>query len=133
MIKKNVDEVNKKLIEYQKQVDGNLNVQGLWRKAAFKFSATFKHNDVKIVNDQTVKSQISAGYKFAIMESEIEKGAKIKTFAFKVNQCTSNWVAVGMCHKDIVVAKNYGFNFSSIGHGGYMISANGGSWSNSKF
>ncbi len=38
-----------------------------------------------------------------------------------------------MCHKNIVVSKNYGFNFSSIGHGGYLISANGGSWSNSKY
>jgi len=38
-----------------------------------------------------------------------------------------------MCHKNIVVGKNYGFNFSAIGHGGYMISANGGSWSNTKY
>ncbi len=52
--------------------------------------------------------------------------------AFRIKQCTSNWVAVGMCHKNIVVGKAYGFNFSSIGHGGYLISANGGSWSNSK-
>lgn len=35
-----------------------------------------------------------------------------------------------MCHKNIVVSKNYTFNFSSLGHGGYMISANGGTWSN---
>jgi hypothetical protein len=37
-----------------------------------------------------------------------------------------------MCHKNIVVSKNYGFNFSSIGHGAYMISSNGGSWNNTK-
>lgn len=37
-----------------------------------------------------------------------------------------------MCHKNIVVSKNYGFNFSAIGHGAYMISSNGGSWSNIK-
>lgn len=36
-----------------------------------------------------------------------------------------------MCHKNIVSTKNYGFNFSTLGHGGYMISANGGTWSNS--
>lgn len=36
-----------------------------------------------------------------------------------------------MCHKNVVVSKNYGFNFSSLGHGGYMVSANGGTWSNS--
>jgi hypothetical protein len=37
-----------------------------------------------------------------------------------------------MCHKKIVEAKNFGFSFGSIGHGGYMISTNGGSWSHSK-
>lgn len=34
-----------------------------------------------------------------------------------------------MCHKNVVVSKSYMFNFSALGHGGYMISANGGSWS----
>lgn len=67
------------------------------------------------------------------MDNDLEKGEKVKTLAFKVKHCSSNWVAVGMCHKNIVVSKNYGFNFSSIGHGGYMVSANGGSWSNSKY
>ncbi len=37
-----------------------------------------------------------------------------------------------MCHKNTVISKNYGFNFSAIGHGAYMISANGGSWSSIK-
>lgn len=35
-----------------------------------------------------------------------------------------------MCHKNILAANNYGFNFNSIGHGAYLISANGGVWSN---
>jgi hypothetical protein len=54
----------------------------------------------------------------------------VKEFAFKVKESSSNWVAVGMCHKNLVATKNYGFNFSAIGHGAYMVSANGGSWSN---
>jgi hypothetical protein len=37
-----------------------------------------------------------------------------------------------MCHPKIVASKNYGFNFSAIGHGAYMVSANGGSWSHTK-
>ncbi len=133
MIKKNIDEVNKKLTEYQSSIQSNINAQNLWKKVSFKFSNTFKHNDIKLVSEYIVKSQNSAGYKFAIMEPELEKGGKVKTMAFKIKQCTSNWVAVGMCHKNIVVSKNYGFNFSAIGHGGYMISANGGSWSNTKY
>jgi hypothetical protein len=31
-----------------------------------------------------------------------------------------------------VKSKNYGFNFSQLGHGGYLVSANGGSWSHLK-
>lgn len=65
------------------------------------------------------------------MEPSIEKGNKVKTYSFKIQECSSNWVAVGMCHKDIVATKGYAFNFSNLGHGGYMISANGGTWSNS--
>lgn len=133
MIKKNIDEVNKKLTEYQASIQSNINAQNLWKKVSYKFSNTLKHADIKLVNEYLVKSQNSAGYKFAIMEPDLEKGGKIKNMAFKIKQCTSNWVAVGMCHKNIVVGKNYGFNFSAIGHGGYMISANGGSWSNTKY
>lgn len=62
----------------------------------------------------------------------MEGGPNIKEIGFKIKESTSNWVAVGMCHKDIVAGKNYGFNFSTIGHGAYMVSANGGSWSNTK-
>lgn len=64
------------------------------------------------------------------MEPSLQKGNKVKTFYFKIKECSSNWVAVGMCHKNTVVSKNYGFNFSNLGHGGYMVSANGGTWSN---
>lgn len=80
----------------------------------------------------TVKAINSSGYKFAIMEPDLETGGSIKTFAFKIKECTSNWVAIGMCHKNVVVSKSYGFNFSAIGHGGYMVSANGGTWSHSR-
>ncbi len=59
-------------------------------------------------------------------------GSSIRDIAFKIKESSSNWVAVGMCHKNIVVSKNYGFNFSSIGHGAYMVSANGGCWNNIK-
>lgn len=37
-----------------------------------------------------------------------------------------------MCHPKIVTSKSFGFTFSTIGHGAYMVSANGGSWSHTK-
>ena len=107
-----------------------MNKTNIWKAASkFKFSPTFKHADIKVLTDYHVKSQNTAGYKFALMEPSLEKGADNKVFHFKIKECTSNWVAVCMCHKNVVVSKNYTFNFSAIGHGGYMISANGGTWS----
>lgn len=67
MIKKNIDEVNKKLTEYQASIQSNINAQNLWKKISFKFSNTLKHVDIKLVSEYLVKSQNSAGYKFAIM------------------------------------------------------------------
>lgn len=59
--------MNKKLTEYQASIQANINAQNLWKKVSFKFSSTLKHNDIKVVSDYLVKSQNSAGYKFAIM------------------------------------------------------------------
>jgi hypothetical protein len=42
---------------------------------------------------------------------------------------TANWIAVGIAHKNIVKNNQYLFNYNKIGHGAYMISANGGTWS----
>ena len=41
-------------------------------------------------------------------------------------------MGIGFCDKNIVQSKNYAFKFGSIGHGAYMVSSNGGSWSNHK-
>lgn len=43
---------------------------------------------------------------------------------------SSNWIAIGICHKNIIKSKNFTFSFSTLGHGAYMISSNGGTWSN---
>ena len=131
-VNKNIEEVQKKLKEYSTALNKMINSKNIWTKAFYKFSSTMKHNDVKLVSDYCVKSTNSSGYKFAIMEPSLEKGSKVKTFSFKVKESTSNWVAVGMCHHKLVANKNYAFNFSNLGHGGYLVSANGGSWSNTK-
>ena len=39
------------------------------------------------------------------------------------------WLAVGMCQKNKIISNNYSFPFSTLGHGAYMISSNGGTWS----
>lgn len=59
----------------------------------------------------------------------MEYGENIKVFRFKINKLTSNWIGIGIAHKNIIQNKGYIFDHSKIGHGTYMISANAGTWS----
>lgn len=127
-----MDEINNKLTAFATSLENEKKRVNLWKDSIFKFTPEFKHPDIQIVSDMVVKSSNSSGYKFAVMQPPLEDGQPIKEMAFRIKESHSNWVAVGMCHKNIVKSKNYGFNFSSIGHGAYMVSANGGSWSNIK-
>jgi hypothetical protein len=52
------------------------------------------------------------------------------TWAVKVVKFTG-WIGIGICLKNIISKANFFFNYSNIGHGSYMISNNGYSWSHS--
>ncbi len=72
MISNNVQEVNKKLKEYQKSLEQSVNNTNIWKRSPkFKFSTTLKHPDIKVVSDSLIKSQNTSGYKFAIMEPSL--------------------------------------------------------------
>lgn len=43
----------------------------------------------------------NSSYKFAIMDNTLEKG-NIRNYSFQIKESTSNWLAIGMCHKKIV-------------------------------
>lgn len=79
-----------------------------------------------------MKSGATSSYKFAIIDPDIEKFKGVKRLAFKIKESSKNWLAVGVCHKNVVAAKNYSFTFNVLGHGAYMVSSNGGSWSDTK-
>lgn len=104
-------------------------------KIEFKYSPEMKHAGTEIVSDTVIKSTEAYNYHFALMEPSItEKGNKPFQVAFKIRENNSSWLAVGLCHKNIVQANNYQFNYSSLGHGGYLISCNGGIlWVNHRF
>ncbi len=53
-----------------------------------------------------------------------------KSVTFRIVKSTGSWIGLGVCHKKVVMGENYNFSFENVGHGCYMISANGGSWSN---
>lgn len=48
---------------------------------------------------------------------------------FKIVKVTANWIAVGVAHRKVVESNQFIFKTGKIGHGAYMISANGGTWS----
>jgi len=39
------------------------------------------------------------------------------------------WVGLGVCHKNIIQTANFKFNYTTVGHGSYLISNNAYSWS----
>lgn len=50
-------------------------------------------------------------------------GIKIKKFV--------GWVGLGICLRNVIKKANYHFNYTNTGHGSYLISSNGYSWSHS--
>ena len=129
-IESSMDDVKSRLHKFQTGIVNLISSSNLWQ-TSYKFSTDFKHPDIKVVADNRVKAVNSQGYKFAIMLPQVEKHIT-KTYSFAIKQSRSNWLGIGFCHKAVVKAKNYSFTFGSIGHGAYMISSNGGSWSHTK-
>ena len=86
-----------------------------------------KHNGVQVASDTLIKSVEGSNYHFGLMEPSLnDKGSRNVEVAFLIKENSLNWVAVGLCHKSVVLTNNYQFNYSTLGHGGYLISSNGG-------
>lgn len=128
---KSIEEISKNIKKCQDDLQESIKGLNLWKITRFKFSTTLKDPNINIVSENVVKSINNTGYKFILMDPPIET-AGITKIAFRIKESSSNWVAVGVCHPKIIAEKNFGFNSSNIGHGAYMVSANGGTWSHSK-
>jgi len=100
-------------------------------KLQLSFSEHEKHPNIQILSPTIIKSTSTSGYKFAILNPALNsKGIKKRVFAFKIKEVSSNnWIALGICHAKIIIEKAFNFTFSTLGHGAYMISSNGGTWS----
>lgn len=93
----------------------------------FKYSPTLKHTGIEVVSDTIVKSIEAYNYHFCLMEPSLqEKGNRARSVAYKIKENSSNWLAVGVCYKNVVQANSFQFNYSTLGHGGYLVSSNGG-------
>jgi hypothetical protein len=52
-------------------------------------------------------------------------------WALKINKLVG-WIGVGLALKNVVIKNKYKFNHGTIGHGMYMLSGNGYTWSHSE-
>ncbi len=43
----------------------------------------------------------------------------------------TGWIGIGVCLKEKIITSGYKFNYENLGHGSYMISSNGYTWSSS--
>lgn len=105
------------------------NLKNIFEMDIFRFSSELKSPDVFIMSDSRTVSKKGQTYQVALLEPNISPTQNITAFKFKIIKSTSNWIAFGMCHKNIIVKNKFSFEYKTIGHGCYMISSNAGSWS----
>ncbi|EGR33112.1 hypothetical protein IMG5_061110, partial [Ichthyophthirius multifiliis] len=139
-----IKDFSKQLEKYQKDFDAlnqvqntqvQQQIQNIDVLLKFQFSQTLKHPQITTINKNSVKSTgTSPNYRFALIEPEFPSN-KVTKIALRIKQgnaANNNWLAIGVCLKNVIHAKNYGFQFNQLGHGAYMISSNAGSWSSSQ-
>jgi len=87
-----------------------------------------KINIIGTVSEQT--GMESSGQRFILMDKDLNKTFKKKTWGIKIKKF-GGWIGVGISLKSQIVNANYNFHYTVLGHGSYLISTNGYSWSHS--
>lgn len=72
----------------------------------------------------------SSGQRFILMDKDLNTNLSKKSWGIKINKL-GGWIGIGISLKNKIMVANYNFNYSNIGHGSYLISTNGYSWSHS--
>jgi hypothetical protein len=62
-----MEEANRRLSEHQEKLQFLINNMKIWNPPVYKFTEQDKHQDIKLLSENTVKAVKSSGYKFAIM------------------------------------------------------------------
>lgn len=76
----------------------------------------------------------SSGQRFLLLQPSLPKklnfNGRMQTWGIKLIKL-AGWIAVGIALKNKIANGKYVFTYSNIGHGSYLISANGYCWSHS--
>jgi len=70
------------------------------------------------------------GYKVAYVVKPITKTFNKATF--RIISASKKRLAIGVCHKNVIKKRKFGFLYHTIGHGIYGISCQGGMWSHNE-
>ena len=111
----------------------NSNFLFTMKNPVFTWSDKLKGHKIKITNSIAEQTGMeSSGQRFIMIEPSLNSyGSKAKMrWGIRVIKFVG-WIGVGICLKNIITKANYHFNYNNIGHGSYLISSNGYSWSHS--
>ena len=132
-MKKNSEEFEILLNNEDKGLD--FNEVGLVRnlpssKNSWNFSPLLKSPTITIDSTRKTAYQTTTDHQdkvIALVQETIDLTIKQK-FAFKIISLR-NWIGVGVGYKNMILSKNYKFDFQNIAHGCYLVSSNGYKWS----
>jgi hypothetical protein len=98
----------------------------------FIWSATLKGAKIKVTDNLAEQTATeSSGQRFILMEPGLNDGTlRKKNWGIRVKKF-GGWIGIGISMQGLIKAANFHFNYTVIGHGSYLISSNGYSWSHS--
>lgn len=112
----------------------NANLSFTLKNPVFTWSQLMKGHKIKVTGNIAEQAGMeSSGQRFILIEPSLNPlgGAKVKmNWGLRIIKFVG-WVGIGICLKNAIVKANYHFNYNNIGHGSYLISSNGYSWSHS--
>ncbi len=57
---------------------------------------------IELINPFTVRANLDSTYQMAVMEPALTFKNDVETFTFRINANDLEWVAVGVCYKNII-------------------------------
>ena len=73
----------------------------------------------------------AAGQRFILMNKNLNTNTRKKAWGIKIKKF-GGWIGIGISLKKQIATANYNFHYTVLGHGSYLISTNGYSWSHSE-
>ncbi|KAL4459790.1 hypothetical protein ABPG74_003316 [Tetrahymena malaccensis] len=97
-----------------------------------RFSDKLKGTSIQIKSPNLAQQtqNESSGQRFCLLEPNLPHNSRLR-WGFRIKSLIG-WIGIGICLSGIIKGFNYHFKYSKIGHGSYLLSGNGYTWSHSK-